>query len=193
VFKNNGAWGTILVPFPDSGPPCTGGTNTGALCIYDEWGDAVINNTYTHNGFFGNPTNGDFALTNTEPGPTDCFSGNKDTGGTLTSTPSNAEQMYPTCNGQSVPPSDSNPQSLLFTEEVACDSQLAIGGQAPPCAPTDHYPRRQQVIMHPLPKHLRTMANPCAGVPKNPWCPARKHRRHHRRHHHHKRHHRDVY
>ena len=28
VFENNGAWGTILVPYPDSGPPCTGGTST---------------------------------------------------------------------------------------------------------------------------------------------------------------------
>lgn len=27
VFTNNGAWGIILVPYPDSGPPCTGGLN----------------------------------------------------------------------------------------------------------------------------------------------------------------------
>ena len=25
-FVNNGAWGVIFVPFPDSGPPCSGGT-----------------------------------------------------------------------------------------------------------------------------------------------------------------------
>ncbi|MGH9302135.1 MAG: hypothetical protein ACRD0E_09665, partial [Acidimicrobiales bacterium] len=25
LFQNNGAWGTILVPYPDSGAPCTGG------------------------------------------------------------------------------------------------------------------------------------------------------------------------
>ncbi len=24
-FVHNGAWGSILVPFPGSGPPCTGG------------------------------------------------------------------------------------------------------------------------------------------------------------------------
>jgi hypothetical protein len=29
-------------------------------------------------------------------------------------------------------------------------------------------------MMHPLPKHLATMPNPCAGVPVNPWCTARK-------------------
>ena len=27
-FENNGAWGLIVVPYPDSGPPCTGGTQT---------------------------------------------------------------------------------------------------------------------------------------------------------------------
>ena len=28
--------------------------------------------------------------------------------------------------------------------------------------------------MHPLPKHLATMPNPCAGVPANPWCRAKQ-------------------
>ena len=28
--------------------------------------------------------------------------------------------------------------------------------------------------MHPLPKGLKTMPNPCAGVPANPWCPVRQ-------------------
>ena len=104
-FVNNKAWGTIIVPFPDSGPPCTGGTSGPGgqpACIYDPWGDAILNNTYTNNGGYGNPTNGDIALTNTEPGPTNCFAGNVNTGGTLTTTPSNAEQMYPDCNGQTV-------------------------------------------------------------------------------------------
>ena len=128
-------------------------------------------------GSFGNPTNGDFALTNTEAGPTDCFAANVDSGGTLTSTPSNAEQMHPACTGQTVAPSDSNPQSAIFTEEVACDSQISLtSGAQPPCAPTDSYPRRTQVVMHALPpaSELPTMANPCAGVPANPWCTTHK-------------------
>jgi hypothetical protein len=176
-FVNNKAWGTIIVPFPDSGPPCTGGTSGPGgqpACIYDPWGDAILNNTYTNNGGYGNPTNGDIALTNTEPGPTNCFAGNVNTGGTLTTTPSNAEQMYPDCNGQTVPPSDSNPQSAEFTEEVACDSTLflPLAGKAP-CLPTDNYPRRTQIVMHSLPPagQLPSMPNPCAGVPHNPWCP----------------------
>jgi hypothetical protein len=186
VVRNN-AWGITLTPFPDSGPPCTGGTSGPGgqpACLYDEWGDAVLNNVFAHNGAYGNRTNGDFALTNFEPGPTDCFSGNKDTTGPLTATPSNAEAMYPKCDGHTVPPSDSNPQSAQFTEEVACDSTLyfPLVGKAP-CAPGDSYPRRTTVKMAPLPYGLRTMPNPCAGVPRNPWCPRHKHHKKAHKHH----------
>ena len=62
-----------------------------------------------------------------------------------------------------------------FTNEVLCDAQVSLAaGAKPPCQPTDHYPRRTKVVMHPLPKHLATMPNPCAGVPANPWCRAKK-------------------
>jgi hypothetical protein len=171
LFVHNGAWGTIFVPFPDSGPPCTGGTGgtkPGALCLYDEWGDALLNNQYARNGFFGNPTNGDFGAGNLEAHPTDCYHGNLEVGGgTPTSSPSNAQQMYPKCNGKTVPPNT----NLQFLAEVACDSQVALpGGTSPPCMPMDHYPRRKKIVMHTLPKSLKTMPDPCAGVPKNPWC-----------------------
>jgi hypothetical protein len=181
TFARNKAWGTIFVPFPDSGPPCTGGypaanPPSGALCLYDEWGDALLDNTYYDNGGYGNPTNGDFGLTNVLPNkPTDCFAGNRDTKGPLTSAPSNAEQMYPTCTGNMLVPSDANPQSAEFTAEVACDSTLPIGGAAKgSCPPGSNYPRRTHVVMHRLPKHLRTMPHPCRGVPSNPWCPRHK-------------------
>jgi hypothetical protein len=123
-------------------------------------------------GFFGNPTNGDFALTNFEPGPTDCFGGNVEQGGAaVKSIPSNAQQLYPVCNGQTVPPSQANPQSGQFTQEVLCDSQVSLSpGAAPPCQRTDHYPRVSKVVVHRLPKGLKSMPNPCAGVPANPWC-----------------------
>jgi hypothetical protein len=178
LFANNGAWGTIFVPFPDSGPPCKGGTGgktAGAPCIFDEWGDALMNNRYHHNGFYGNPTNGDFEAANLEPNePTDCFHGNHKVGGgpptatpTTTEPPSMLQQTYPRCNGKKVPPNT----NLQFIEEAACDSQIAFPpGGTIPCAPTDHYPRRTKIVMHPLPKKLKTMPNPCAGVPKNPWC-----------------------
>jgi hypothetical protein len=167
-FVNNGAWGTIFVPFPDNGPPCTGGVTTfpGIGCLYDESGDALLNNTYTNNGFFGNPTNGDFAQVNLLTGPTDCYSGNTDTGGSLSSSPAGAEQTYPVCNGASTGP-DLN---VLFLDEVACDSQIALVGGPVPCLPTDHYPRSTGPVMHPLPAGLQSMPNPCSGVPANPWC-----------------------
>ena len=178
TFAHNNAWGTIIVPFPDSGPPCTGGYPSnpppGALCLYDEYGDALLNNTYYDNGSYGNPSNGDFGLTNVLANePTDCFAGNKDTKGPLTTSPSNAQTMYPTCQGNMNPPSDTF--STVFTSEVACDSTLSIGGAAKgACPPGSNYPRRTKVVMHRLPKHLKSMPHPCAGVPRNPWCPAHK-------------------
>ena len=50
-FANNNAWGLILVPYPDNGPPCTGGTLNSPLlgpgsCLYDDWGNALINNKF---------------------------------------------------------------------------------------------------------------------------------------------------
>ncbi len=176
TFEDNDAWGAIMVPYPDSGGPCKGGVLGWAgsgSCLFDESGDALLDNTFADNGSFGNPTNGDFALTNFEPGPTDCFSGNVEQGGgAVTSTPANAEQEYPTCNGQTVARERSR-KPASFTNEVLCDAQASLSpGAKPPCQPTDHYPRRSKVVMHPLPKNLATMPNPCAGVPANPWCRA---------------------
>jgi hypothetical protein len=175
-FVHNDAWGTIFVPYPDTetpppqAPACAGGTPDvlgPGSCWYDESGLALIDNSYSDNGSYGNPTNGDFAQVNIEAGPTNCYSGNTDTSGKVKSSPSNLQQMYPACNGSTVAP-DTNP---TFLAEVACDSQIAItpaGGT--PCLPTDHYPRRTEVVMHPLPSGLQTMPHPCSGVPANPWC-----------------------
>jgi hypothetical protein len=168
---SNDAWGVIFVPWPDQGPPCTGGTLNFPLlgaggCLYDDWGDALINNVFGHNGSYGNPTNGDFAELNLEPGhPTDCYAGNTEEGGaSLTSSPANLQQLHPSCDG-SPAAADSGP----FLGEVYCDSQLDLAL----CLPTDRYPRRTRATLHPLPKGLPTMPHPCAGVPSNPWCPAR--------------------
>ncbi len=173
LFVHNGAWGTIFVPYPDSGPPCKGGTPDPPLasCLFDEWGDALLRNRYAKNGFFGNKTNGDFAAVNLKSHePTDCYRGNEEVGGKpVKSSPANAEKKYPKCTGKKVA-ADSN---LSFLLEVACDSRTKVGGTVP-CSPSDHYPRRKRVIMHPLPKHLQSMANPCAGVPANPWCRRRQ-------------------
>jgi hypothetical protein len=137
-------------------------------CLYDDWGDALVDNIFTHDGSFGNPTNGDFGQLDLESGhPTDCYSGNTQAGGgSATSSPSNLEQMHPQCDGSAAPADVNEP----FLDEVYCDSQLDIAL----CKPTDHYPRVTKIVMHPLPKDLPTMPKVCQGVPANPWCPARK-------------------
>ncbi len=178
-FANNNAWGVIFVPYLDSGPPCTGGTMNEAgpgSCLYDEWGDALINNVFGHNGSYGHPSNGDFAQVSFESGhPTDCYQGNTEAGGgSLTPDSAALQQSHPVCNGQSSTAGSSNPQ---FLTEVLCDSQVMISPGVPSACPNGQYPRRQSVIMHPLPKHLATMPSPCAGVPANPWCTAQKPKR----------------
>ena len=97
----------------------------------------------------------------------------------MTSSPAGLEQSKPSCDRHTVPP-DSNPD---MTNQVVCDSN-AFGT---PCPPGASYPQTTAVKMPPPPANLATMANPCAGVPSNPWCPARRHharprkRRHRRR------------
>jgi hypothetical protein len=170
TFANNDAWGTIFVPYPDSGPPCTGGTLTQAACIFDEYGDALLDNTYVNNGSYGNPTNGDYGVVNTEPGPTDCFQGNVDAGGgAASSSPAGLETTEPSCNGSTVPPT-ANP---LFLDEVACDSesiQLAALAGGSVCLPGSNYPRQTTVALKPLPSNLPTMPDVCGGLTPDPWC-----------------------
>ena len=85
-FADNNAWGIILVPGLDSGKPCFGGTYGGVLgatsCLWDDYGNALVGNTFVHNGSYGHPSNGDFAEVNfqTDPG-SNCYSGNHEAGG----------------------------------------------------------------------------------------------------------------
>jgi len=175
-IENNGAWGIILTPFPDteSPPPsdsCRGGINAGPpsnACVYDDWGLEVANNTFRNNGFFKNETNGDIAEITETSAPTNCYHGNTDSSGNLTTSPSGLQQSKPTCDRHTAPP-DPNPS---FTNQILCDTQLVSGttGVATPCTPGSNYPRHTEVVMHPLPKGLETMPDPCQGVPDNPWC-----------------------
>jgi hypothetical protein len=176
TFANNNSWAVVFLPYPDNGPPCTGGTPGGlgpGSCLYDDWGDALIGNTFSHNGSYGHPSNGDFAWLSFENGhPTPCFSVNAESGGgTLTPDALKLQQTYPSCNGQSIPSGSSNQN---FLPEVLCNTQVELSPGTPSPCPTGQYPRRTQVVMHPLPRGLQTMRNPCAGVPANPWCTRRR-------------------
>jgi hypothetical protein len=152
-FVNNHAWGVILVPYADSGGPCTGGTR-GALgpgsCLFDGWGNAVLNNTFSHNGSFGHPSNGDIGQLNLEGGnPTSCVRGNRHPGGQpAVTSPSDLQRTHPHCNGA---PAAANP-NLTFLAEVLCDSQISIVPDQPPACPTGQYPCRTHVTMHALPR-----------------------------------------
>jgi hypothetical protein len=179
TFQDDDAWGNILVPYPDSGPPCTGGTPNYPLlgsgsCLYDEWGDAIIDNHYIDDGSYGNPTNGDFEELNFQSGePNDCFSGNTDASGHLNSDSQQLESDYPTCSGtQAV--ANTNP---AFLTQVLCDSQVQIDG-SDTCTSSNQYPRFTNINngLHPLPSasQLPTMPNPCKGAPKNAWCTVTK-------------------
>ena len=70
-FVHNGSWGALFVPFPDTDTPprrghlCRGraaptSRALGFGCVFDTQNDALLNNTFSQNGFFGNPTNGDY-------------------------------------------------------------------------------------------------------------------------------------
>jgi hypothetical protein len=173
LFARNNAWGLILVPYPDNGPPCTGGTANSPLlgngsCLFDGWGDHVLNNRFVNNGSYGNPTNGAFDHLNLESHPSSCFSGNT---GQLSSDATALQTKYPVCTTTAVAP-DLN---IPFLDETLCDT----GVKLPPfgCQPGDHYPAAGTVEMPPLARQ-KTMPNPCRGVPANPWCPAHRRRGH---------------
>jgi hypothetical protein len=164
-FANNGAWGALFVPYPDSNPPVlgqtcpgTGGHQDGALgCVYDPEGDAMLHNTFSNDGFFGNPSNVDFGeLTLSGNEAENCFRANVAPQGSV---PADLEKAQATCGPTTKAPND-NPALL---GQVLCDTGFGS------CPAGASYPAFTGVVMHPLPK-LATMPNPCAGVPQNAWC-----------------------
>jgi hypothetical protein len=180
TFTNNGSWALLVVPYIDTGTinadfPCTGGVSnwmgTG-WCYFADWGNELVNNTFSHNGSFANPTNGDLGdISDPQPTlPGNCWHGNADAGG-VTEWPANLQATNGTCGkvNQGGEPVDlanaANPNSL--TGQVICASEL-FG----PCGEgIGTYPRQTTVKLLPLPAQT-TMPDPCAGVPTNPWCPA---------------------
>src|SRR5207248_2345015 len=135
-FENNGAWGIILVPYPDTETPppgqnCQGGVNApNDTCLYDDWGNEIENNRFKGNGGFGNDTNGDIAEITSSDAPTNCYHGNTEVGGgDVKTSPSGLQQSKPKC-GSNAPP-DPNPE---FTNQVVCDSQFFGSTPCPPGA-----------------------------------------------------------
>jgi hypothetical protein len=173
-FVNNGGWGVIFVPFPDNEQPpdvahCQGGTDLSTpsmpLCWFDDWGSEFADNTFTHNGFFGNPSNGDIAEYSQQGlnynADSNCFYGNVDTGGTLTSAPANID-----ANNQCGRNYTANSNDPVFDAQIGCASGVLFS-----CPPGTiaNYPSPTDVVLK-LPPAQPTMPSPCAGVPADPWC-----------------------
>ena len=173
-FVHNDAWGVLIqVQQGYGGKPCIGGVlNFSVLgvvtlpCLFDNWGDAILDNRFADNGAFGHATNGDIAQANFLSGnPTNCYGGNTNPSG-LTTSPAGLEQTYPSCDGAGVPANVNVP--LVF--EVLCGNEASLVGVSISCPGGKPYPKRTHVVMHALPKHLPSMPFPCQGVPSNPWC-----------------------
>ena len=91
-IHDNGAWGVLLVPEVDTATPppiahCKGGFGLSALsfCYFETWGNEIENNTLSHNGFFGNPSNVDLAEISNLKFPGNCWHGNVAASGTAVS------------------------------------------------------------------------------------------------------------
>ena len=165
-FYDNGAWGVLFIPYADSNQPtngqtCTGGGGkefTGLGCVLDPKADALVSNTFNHNGYFGNPSNADYGqITLWGQEPSNCYRGNTAPSG---SAPPDLEKTQPTCG---VTTTAGNTGGDLLGQ-VLCDTRVGS------CPPGAKYPQLTTPVMRPLPTNLATMPNPCAGVPPNSWC-----------------------
>ncbi len=164
----NGAWGVATVDLPDQESPYPGAHCEGGIqlpdnfCYYQAYGNEVLGNVFDHNGFFGNPSNGDLVLITTLHDPGNCFMNNSDPGGLTSDPPFIQSVPWGVCGM----PNAGDPTAPLV--EALCDSGLVV-----PCPnlPLVTYPKPVHVHLLPLPRHEPTMRNPCSGVPANPWCP----------------------
>jgi hypothetical protein len=176
TFSGNNAWGIALLPFPatETPPPqitepCKGGVGSGSgetyVCYFDDYANEIAGNTFSHNGAYGNPTNGDIGEVSNAEADGNCWHDNLEAGG---GTPSSYPPAIQTTHGTCGQPNSGEPVTSVLSAQATCDSQLVA-----PCPPVpgEEYPRSTTVKLMPLPAQ-RSMPNPCAGVPANPWCGA---------------------
>ncbi len=182
TFIGNNAWGMLMVPFPDGSTPekgqsCTGTGGvevSGFGCMYDPMNDALLNNTFSNNGSYGNVSNGDYGqLAFNANEPSNCFVGNTHPDGQGTR---QLQRLYPTCGINRVAPDLGYQNTLLG--QVLCDT--GFGG----CPKGVNYPNVDPATGNALPRTVilqspgfptgankqPVMGNPCAGVPDSLWC-----------------------
>ncbi|HWG63823.1 MAG TPA: hypothetical protein VG253_19210 [Streptosporangiaceae bacterium] len=187
-ITGNGSWGVLVADLPDqeyppttqTGQNCQGGVylippgtpGQAPLCYYQALGNQVLSNSFSGNGGFGNPSNGDVGLFTTPSidlaAPhhvynADCFAGNTDSAGFTSDPPAVQSDPLLACNS----PSPGSPDPAVVVE-AECAAQLLASC---PSLPGLNYPRPAPTFPLPMPPAQPTMPNPCAGVPANPWCP----------------------
>jgi len=176
---NQKAWGIAVHDFPDTEQPpsvstCQGAVGPGGsapLCYFIAHGNQIYDNTLYNNGGFTNPPNGDLASQPAAPAPRNCFYGNTDSQGPLTSDPPAIQTVDgQPCSAPGV--GDSGP----LTAELVCAS--GIFGACPDTSgvpgspPVNNYPQPTGPALIPfsVADSQPTMPNPCRGVPDNAWC-----------------------
>ena len=173
VIEDQGSWGILTSDNadPEQPPPathCQGGINNYPLprfCLFRARGNQVYGNVFSLDGFFGNPTNSDLATEGLASYmPRNCFYRNVDRGGPLTSAPAGIESA--SVDGQPCGrPGTGNDPALA--NQLIC----ATGAYPCPLPPNlASYPKQVRTVMLPLPG-LPSMPKPCAGVPRNAFCP----------------------
>ena len=172
VIRNQGSWGIVTHDYPDPEKPppgshCQGGFPNipgPGFCLFPARGNKIYGNSLIHDGFFGNPTNGDLAtepLIAKSPTPRNCFFDNTAPGGTLTSAPAHIERA--SVDGPPCGKRGTGFSQALFNQLICATGFL-------PCTIKHaHYPKQTKIIIVPLPR-LRTMPHPCADVPRNAFC-----------------------
>src|SRR5207249_1527215 len=104
-IERNGAWGVLITDVPYQGPPSKGATCQGAVaptsqaqvCYYEAFGNETASNSFRHNGFYGNATNGDIGLIAAPHQPGNCFHGNTDPSGVTSDPPMIQSAPWQSC------------------------------------------------------------------------------------------------
>ena len=173
VIEDQGSWGILTTDDPDpeqppSGAHCQGGIPNDPLpgvCLFQARGNLVHANVFSNDGLFGNPTNSDLATqTLASYTPRNCFYQNVDRAGPVTSEPANIESTSvdgQPCGG----PGTGN--DLALAAELICATGVVTCPLPPILA---SYPVQTRTVTLPLPR-LQSMPKPCAGVPRNAFCP----------------------
>jgi hypothetical protein len=169
---HQGSWGVITHDYPDPEKPppgshCQGGVQLSAsLCLFTAHGNLVTGNTFARDGFFGNVTNSDMAtagLLANSATPRNCFFGNQAVGGKLTSEPKHIQSSN--VDGKPCARRGTSVDSALVGQLICATGATGLGS----CPSGSRYPKQTKIVIAPLPV-LRTMPDPCAGVPRNKFC-----------------------